>query len=244
MIINGKQLDIVFGETILIAAKRAGIFIPTLCSDTSFMDWNGCCRLCMVEVTQLGKSRIVSACETIAIDDMIVKTDTEEIRKARKILLQLICAEAPGAPLIETLMKYDNVELNTKILFKNNNGCILCGRCVKACELWGKGAIGKMNKGVRKIIGTPYNKATNECVGCAVCEFVCPVNAITVEDEGGKRKIWNNEFELVYCEMCGKLLTTKENYFTGHYNAAPMLCHECSEEYRKKHRKDNEMYAY
>jgi len=132
MIKDDRQVDIVFGETILIAAKRAGVYIPTLCGDDSFMDWNGCCRLCMVEVTPLGKSRIVSACETTAVDDMIIKTNTDEIIKSRKTLLQLIYAEAPGNPLIEKLMHRNHVEPNARIPLKNGDDCILCGRCVKA----------------------------------------------------------------------------------------------------------------
>lgn len=244
MKINGKAVPWLFGESILDAANKAGVFIPSLCCDPTFLNKDSCCRLCIVEVKMGDKVSLMPACATETEAEMEINTDSETIHRIRKMLLQLIYAEAPENPTIMELMKKCGVKPNTRISNKGGRDCVLCRRCINACHYWVKGAIESMGRGVTKRIDTPYGKPTEDCLGCASCELICPIHSIKSEDYNGKRKIWNNEFELLYCEECGTLITTKENFFDGNYDDAPILCHTCSEEYRKRHRKNEELYCY
>ena len=243
MKINSKKIPWMFGEPVIDAINRAGLYVPSLCCDTSFMNNDSCCRLCMVEITMEGKTTIAPACTTITDEDMEINTMSETIQRARKTILQLMYSEAPGNEVIMDLMKKCGVEPNERIPQKGGRECILCRRCVNACKYWVNGAIDSMNRGINKEINTPYGRESDACLGCASCELVCPIHGIKTEDSEGHRKIWNNEFELLYCEECGKKLTTKQNFYDAYYADAPVLCNECSEEYRKRYRKKNDIYC-
>lgn len=244
MIINGKKVPWLFGESVLDAATRAGEFVPSLCCDPGFMDNDSCCRLCIVQITLDGRTSLAPACATVSDEDMEIITDTEVIRRTREAILQLIYSEAPENPVILSLMKKCGVDPDPRIPAKGGRDCILCRRCRNACNYWVHGAIESMHRGVRREIGTPFDKSTEECLGCASCALVCPIHSIKPENEGEKRRIWNDEFDLLYCEECGALLTTDKNFRDACYGDAPVLCHACSEEYRKKHRGDDELYCY
>jgi NADH dehydrogenase/NADH:ubiquinone oxidoreductase subunit G len=244
MEIDGKKVTVMFGETILDTANRAGIYIPSLCTDVSFINHDNSCRLCVVEIIQHGKSRLDAACATTSTEDMQVFTTSEIIDRSRKTILQLIYAEAPDNPVIMNIMKKCGVEPEERIPNKGGRDCILCGRCVEVCNYWVKGSIGSMHRGINREIDTPYSKENNECLGCASCELMCPINTIELKDHEGQREIWHKKFELLHCEECGALLTTKENYYDSYYDDAPIICNPCSEEYRKKNRKNHDMYCY
>ena len=244
MKINNKKVPWLFGESVLDAANRAGEFIPSLCCDTSFINKDSCCRLCIVEVSMDGKTSLVPACATTTDEDMEIITLSDTIQQIRKIVLQLIHSEAPGNEVILDLMEKCCVKPDKRIPEKGGRECILCRRCVNACSYWVHGAIDSMNRGIYREIGTPFNKETDECLGCASCELVCPIHSVKSEEHNGHRKIWSNEFEFLFCEECGKQLTTKENYYDAYYADAPVLCNACSEEYRKKNRKKEDLYYY
>lgn len=245
MKIDGVNVPVIFYETILDAAIRFGLYIPHLCKDVVDRGSGGCCRLCTVEITIEGKSRLGAACETTALEDMIIRTNTDIIKRSRDTLLQLMYSEAPGNKAITDIMDKLKVKPNNNIPEKNDSrACIHCQRCVRGCTLWSHGALDHMGRGIDKKIGTPYDKETDECVGCASCEIACPLGTIECEDYGNKRRIWNNEFEMIYCSECGKLLTTKKSYHEAYYNDAPDLCHECSERYRIKNRPKDAMQNY
>lgn len=244
MKIDGKSVPWLFGESVLDAANKAGIYIPSLCCDPAFLSKDSCCRLCIVEVKMGDRVTLSPACSTETEAEMEITTDSETIRRIRKTVLQLIYAEAPGNEVIMELMEKCGVKPDKRISNKGGRDCVLCRRCTNACHYWLKGAIDSMNRGIRKEINTPYGEETSACLGCASCELVCPIHSIKSEDHNGRRKIWNNEFELLYCEECGALITTKENYYDGNYEDAPVLCHTCSEEYRKKHRRNEDLYCY
>lgn len=242
MLINGKKVTWLFGESVLDAATRAGEFIPSLCCDPGFMNRDSCCRLCLVQITLDGRTSLQAACATVTDEDMEIVTSTPELEKTRETILQLIYSEAPGNKVILELMKKCNVEPDEKIPDKGGRDCILCRRCRNVCNYWVHGAIDSMHRGIKREISTPYDIAADECLGCASCAIVCPINAIEVKETEDKRHIWEKDFQLLYCEECGKLLTTDENFFDASYPNAPILCHTCSEEYRKKNRPDDELY--
>ncbi|MGI6728449.1 MAG: 2Fe-2S iron-sulfur cluster-binding protein [Anaerovoracaceae bacterium] len=214
--IDGIMIEAFPGETVMTAAKRAGIFIPGLCYDEATGGSNSC-RLCMVEIEGKDKNRLVAACAFLAKDEMSVITNTERVKRIRKTLLELMYLQAPDNPKILELMEKCNVVPETSLAVKDPienglKGCILCGRCVNACKSLGAAAISTISRGVDKNVNTPYGKAADVCIGCAACAEACPIHAIQVQDTEDGRKIWNKNFVWVRCQSCGKIITTAEHY--------------------------------
>jgi len=207
--IDGKPCVCESGEFLIDIAKRNGIFIPTLCSIKPVLLERGCCRVCVVELVEGTRSKIVVSCIYPVERECEVLTQSEKVLHERGTVLALLKLLAPDAKLINQLgtayhaPELDQLEPNTK-----GGSCILCGRCVDACKLLGTSAIAAMNRGVAKEINTAYAAPAVSCIGCASCANVCPTDAISVEESETIRTIWNQDFELAHCEICGELLGT------------------------------------
>ena len=210
--INGKKCRAEEGETILSVAIREKIEIPHLCYEAS-LDPYGACRLCMVEVVRKGRGEMITACTLRAAEGLEIVTDTPQIVKHRKILLELYLAEAPRSEVIKKMAARYGV---TKTRFFKRvdpadplgNRCVLCGLCVRACnEIMGAGAINFINRGPYTVVNTPYFEPSADCLGCGACVNVCPTAAIEMEDIGGERvmRSWSGtRVPLAECESCGK----------------------------------------
>jgi len=210
--INGKKCRAEEGETILSVAIREKIEIPHLCYEAS-LDPYGACRLCMVEVVRKGRGEMITACTLRAAEGLEIVTDTPQIVKHRKILLELYLAEAPRSEVIKKMAARYGV---TKTRFFKRvdpadplgNRCVLCGLCVRACnEIMGAGAINFINRGPYTVVNTPYFEPSADCLGCGACVNVCPTAAIDMEDIGGERvmRSWSGtRVPLAECESCGK----------------------------------------
>ena len=210
--INGISVSVPKGSTVLDAARKAGIEIPTLC----FMKEKneiGACRICVVEVNEGRGFRIVTACVYPATDGMEVLTNTEKIQKARKTTLELIlsthekkclsCSRSTNCELQKLCLDYGvdenafggfkpeyELDLSTPHLIRDNNKCILCHRCVAACNEQYVGVIGANNRGIDTNIGTPFEVglANVPCISCGQCTVVCPTGALVEKDDTDK--IW------------------------------------------------------
>jgi len=149
VIIDGKECIAEAGEYILNVARRNGIEIPTLCHSDG-LPGLGTCRLCIVEVIEGKRRRVVTSCVFPITQEIEILTNSEKIRKMRKIILMLLSAEAPNSKKLVELREEYGVSEMKRFHVDNSEKCILCGLCVKACEEIGTNAISTVNRGITK----------------------------------------------------------------------------------------------
>ena len=179
--IDGRKIGAIEGETVLVAARRVGIHIPALCYHEVLSSY-GTCRLCSVEVVQRGRARIVTACLYPVSPGLIVKTNTERIKRLRKGIMELLLARSSSSETIQKLAK----EMGVKELRfpKDEINCILCGLCTRVCtEIAGVDAISLVNRGTKREVAPPFHEISDVCIGCGGCAYVCPTGAIRVDGE-------------------------------------------------------------
>jgi NADH dehydrogenase/NADH:ubiquinone oxidoreductase subunit G len=208
--INGRPIKAEEGTTILHVARAHNIYIPTLCENEAVAPY-GACRLCLVEIkTARGRERLVTSCIYLAEEGLTVQTDTERIRKIRRMLLELLLARCPEAEEIQELAKHVGLDKTRFVKQTGNNKCILCASCARTCdEVVGVAAISLAKRGVERELTTPFGEDFSEvCIGCGSCSYSCPTGAITMEDNKGKRVInWPHntmEFKMRKCSVCGQ----------------------------------------
>jgi predicted molibdopterin-dependent oxidoreductase YjgC len=225
--LNGTPVKIAEGETILKACKSEGIDVPTLCyGDT--IDPANACRVCMVEVE--GSRTLVPACSRKAEAGMVVSTDTDRTRHARKMVLEFLgssvdLSTAPGvadwmeefgadpgrygpdAARVNTGIKIDN-----ELYVRDYDKCILCYKCVDACgEQWQNSfAIAIAGRGFGATVSTEFDVELpdSSCVYCGNCINVCPTGALMFTSEHTMRKegTWNEKVQTqtdTICPYCG-----------------------------------------
>lgn len=186
--VDDKNVAVSAGQTIYEALQRMpGIGnIPALCYNPAVRPY-GACRLCTVEVSEdEGKSfRFVASCLYPVKEGLIVKTQTDKVRKLRKGIIELLLARCPGTKVIQELADEYGVEKPRFAL--GDHDCILCGLCVRACqEIMGKSAISLVNRGIYKEVAAPFYayELGEGCIGCGDCAYVCPTGAITMGENG------------------------------------------------------------
>ena len=200
--INGRELNVPSGITILEAANEANIYIPQLCSNEELKPY-GACRLCLVEITHRNRNRIVASCIYEVAEGLEVKTDTERVLNVRKLVIELLLARNPSRP---TLLKIaDDLGVKESRFEVESKGCILCGQCIRTCrEVVGVSAIDYKGRGSSREVSTPFDESPPDCIACGSCSYICPVQVIPMEEKDGVRKIWNTEFPLQKCKKCGR----------------------------------------
>jgi len=170
--INGLKVSVEQGSTLLEAAQFLGFPIPTLCHMEGLSPY-GACRLCVVEIGQEPKSKLVSACTYPAEEGLRVRTASKRVLKARRMVLELLLASCPQSKVIQDLASAHGVR--TQRFRQEHEQCILCGRCVRMCsEQMMAGAIGFRGRGERRSLGTPFDARSEVCRLCGACMYVCP----------------------------------------------------------------------
>ena len=179
--INNKKLQVEERKTILEVTLNEGIKIPTLCYHKELTPY-GACRLCLVEIAGGGRPGLEASCLYKVTDGLIVETDTERVKKARKIMFELLLARCPDSERIKLLAQEYGVT-ETRIKREKKEKCILCGLCIRVCaEISQKNAIHFANRGIKKKVQTPFNKISDFCIGCGACVYLCPTNCIEIEE--------------------------------------------------------------
>jgi len=202
--IDGTRVEAPKGVTVLEAALGASLYIPTLCYDADLKPY-GACRLCVVEIE--GMRGIVSSCTTPAADKMVVHTETPKVNQARRMAMELIMANHTADCLtcaknqqceLQKIARYlgieqehfDKLRKGTRVLpidkshpafDRDHNKCILCGRCVRACqEITGVGAIDLAYRGYDAKVSTFGDKPIHDsiCESCGECLARCPTGAL------------------------------------------------------------------
>lgn len=206
--VNGVEVSVPAGSTVLEAAHIAGIEIPTLCYMKEINEI-GACRICVTEVNEGRGFRLVAACVYPCSNNMEILTSSPKVIESRKKTLELIlsthnrkclsCVRSGNCEL-QTLAKDLGVEIediydgnsntyeiddSAAHMYRDNNKCILCRRCVAVCEkTQGIGVIGANERGFKTFIGSAFDMGLGEtsCVSCGQCIAVCPTGAIAEKD--------------------------------------------------------------
>jgi NADH dehydrogenase/NADH:ubiquinone oxidoreductase subunit G len=170
--INGVPVSVDEGTTLLDAARFLGIPIPTLCHMDGLSPY-GACRLCVVEVGEEPRSRLVTSCTYPAEEGLMVRTGSARVVRARRMIVELLLASCPQSKVVQDLAA--GLDVRQQRFRQEFEDCILCGRCVRMCEeqMMAK-AIGFSGRGEKRNIGTPFDRKSEVCRLCGGCLYVCP----------------------------------------------------------------------
>lgn len=214
--INNKKITVPEGTTILEAARENNILIPHFCY-LEGVHQVGSCRICVVEVE--GAKTLQASCITAVREGMVVRTNTEKVKKARKLIYELMLSDHPRDCLscrrnqscefqkLGELMQINEFRFegeksktftdeSSPSLVRDTSKCILCRRCITVCnEIQGVGVLNVQKRGFKSVIGPadelPLN--TVNCAFCGQCTTVCPVGALQEKDS--TQKVWEALFD-------------------------------------------------
>jgi len=245
--IDNKTIELAEGTTILEAAEKLNIYIPTLCHHQSLVPYGGC-RLCVVEITRNGVTDLTSSCTYKVEEGLKVRTTAKKVQKVRRLVLELLLAEAPEAQVVQDLAREMGVTIPERLKPRRDDLCILCGRCIRACkEVVGLNAIDYAERGYSKKVATPFYQSSPDCIACGTCFYICPTGAITIQEveEGQKARVpegeevtgparvinnWKVGLVMKRCKKCGEIiapefqleyLRKKVNLPEGHFDICP-----------------------
>lgn len=172
LILNGAEVQAEEGWSLLETAQFYGIEIPTLCHHEGLTPY-GACRLCLVEIGEEGNSKLVSSCTYPAEEGLVVRTDSQRVLRARKLMIELLLSVCPASKTIQDLASRFGVQ---EVRFQvRHEDCILCGLCVRMChEQMDAKAIGFVNRGEDLKITTPFDIKSEVCRQCGACMYICP----------------------------------------------------------------------
>jgi NADH dehydrogenase/NADH:ubiquinone oxidoreductase subunit G len=208
--LDGKKVEATSGERLLDVCRRLGVFIPTLC-DQDDLEPYGACRLCLVEWDRGDWSKMVTSCNFPVKEGQSFRTDSGKVKRERRMIMEFTLARSSKTPEILEMARMVGV---TETRFsKQDEGCILCGMCIRACsEVVGANAIGFAERGGKRKVASPLYQEAIDCIGCGSCAEVCPTNYIEVQEDANTRTfpLWNVTFEMAKCKKCGQKVAPKK----------------------------------
>src|SRR5208282_1447067 len=221
--VDGKKITAPAGSLLIEACKSAGIEVPSFCYYPG-LSLQGACRMCVVKVEKMPK--LQTACTTGVTEGMIVSTDSDEVRQARKAMVELllgnhpldcpVCDAGGECELQDMAFSYGASESKfteaknhreeqqwSPVVYFDRPRCILCYRCVRVCgegmDVW---ALGVQNRGVSSIIAPNQNDHL-DCEECGMCIDICPVGALTSGAYRYKTRPWEMNHVGTICTHCG-----------------------------------------
>ena len=221
--VDGKKLTAPAGTLLIEACKSAGIEVPSFCYYPN-LSLQGACRMCLVKIEKMPK--LQTACTTVVTEGMTVTSDNEEVRQARKSMVEMllgnhpldcpVCDAGGECELQDMTFSYGAAESKymeaknhkdeqqwSPVVFFDRPRCILCYRCVRVCgegmDVW---ALGVQNRGVSSIIA-PNKEDHLECEECGMCIDICPVGALTSGAYRYKTRPWEMKHVGTVCTHCG-----------------------------------------
>jgi NADH-quinone oxidoreductase subunit G len=221
--VDGKKLTVPAGTLLIEACKSVGIEVPSFCYYPN-LSLQGACRMCLVKIEKMPK--LQTACTTVVGEGMVVTTESDEIRQARKSMVELllgnhpldcpVCDAGGECELQDMTFAYGAAESKfmeaknhreeqqwSPVVYFDRPRCILCYRCVRICgegmDVW---ALGVQNRGVSSIIA-PNKEDHLECEECGMCIDICPVGALTSGAYRYKTRPWEMKHVGTVCAHCG-----------------------------------------
>jgi NADH-quinone oxidoreductase subunit G len=221
--VDGKKLTVPAGTLLIEACKSTGIEVPSFCYYPG-LSLQGACRMCLVEVEKMPK--LQTACTTPVAEGMVVTTESDKIKQARKSMIELLLANHPldcpvcdaggECELQDMTFKYGAAESKfmdlknhrdeqqwSPVVYFDRPRCILCYRCIRVCgegmDVW---ALGVQNRGTGSIIA-PNHEDHLECEECGMCIDICPVGALTSGAYRYKTRPWEMKHVGTVCTHCG-----------------------------------------
>jgi len=221
--VDGKKITAPAGTLLIEACKSVGIEVPSFCYYPN-LSLQGACRMCLVKIEKMPK--LQTACTTVISEGMIAISDSEEVRQARKSMIEMllgnhpldcpVCDAGGECELQDMTFSYGAAESKfmeaknhkdeqqwSPIVFFDRPRCILCYRCVRVCgegmDVW---ALGVQNRGVSSVIA-PNKEDHLDCEECGMCIDICPVGALTSGAYRYKTRPWEMTHVGTICTHCG-----------------------------------------
>jgi coenzyme F420 hydrogenase subunit beta len=187
--INGIEVEVERGTSVLEAARFLGVPIPTLCHDDGLRPY-GACRLCVVEVENARGSKLSSSCTLQAEDGMVVRTHSARVERARKLLLEMYVATCPDSKRIQDLCSAIGVR---QVRYEpEHEHCIQCALCVRMCEQqMMAGAIGFAYRGSKRKVSRPFDMTDSRCRQCGACLYICPTCELRCQGPSAETTLCN-----------------------------------------------------
>jgi ferredoxin len=169
--------------------------------------------------------------------ELIVKTASDKVVEARRVVLDLLLARCPETPLIKQLAAEYGIRETSYTRNPEPTDCILCGICTRICDHIGVSAISSASRGAGREIAPPFGEPPPDCIGCLACAVTCPTDCIPFEENGLTRRIWNREFDMLRCSQCGTAHITKAEaeHFARRQNVPESYFEKCDRCKRADH---------